>query len=80
MQHKITIHENLTLATNLVSTNYTDSDMVRPKMGKCAVLGKKRPSAGSQFLFSNVFFLGGVLNGVLIGILVYLSDGTNISN
>ena len=59
MQHKITIHENLTLATNLVSTNYTDSDMVRPKMGKCAVLGKKRPSAGSQFLFSNVFFLGG---------------------
>ena len=59
MQHKITIHENLTLATNLVSTNYTDSDMVRPKMGKCAVLGKKRPSAGSQFLFSNVFFFGG---------------------
>ena len=28
---------------------------------------------GSQFLISNVF--GGVLNGVMIGILVYLSDG-----
>ena len=31
---------------------------------------------GSQFLISNVL---GVLNGVLIGILVYLSDGINIS-
>ena len=33
---------------------------------------------GSQFLISNVLG-GGVLNGVLIGILVYLSDGINIS-
>ena len=32
---------------------------------------------GNQLLISNIF-LGGVLNGVLIGISVYLSNGINI--
>ena len=57
------------------------SDRVRPKMGNCATLRRSivqqkdqlcSKSCGSQFLISNV------LRGVLIGILVYLSDGINI--
>ena len=50
-------------------------------MGNCVrhfegqLCSKKDQLCGSQFLISNVF---GVLNGVLIGILVYLSDGINI--
>ena len=59
---------------------------MRPKMGNCAALqrsncaGKKTNYAANCAAVNSSFqMFWGVLNGVLIGILVYLSDGINIS-
>ena len=57
------------------------SDRVRPKIGNCAALRRsivqqKRPIVRQSI--ANLKYFGGLLNGVLIGISVYLGNGINI--